>query len=183
MFMTWKLEDFDGNQDAYDRVAKEYNKKWTAWAVESQADILTDSGNNLLNGTPAGVKKYVEEVIKADWFVGKFGDGKSLPPIDVKTGNGVAGSHRLGIVQDRASGKIVEKIHSIILNRQFTKDEATILHEISHYATTISATKSFSGHGIEFAQNHFYIVEKAVGAKYASRLKEAYSSKGVKIGN
>lgn len=184
-------EDYDGigvpnkgNRDDYDRAAKDYNKKWTAWAVEEQANILSDRGNTLLSGAPAGVKKYVEEVIKQDWFVEKFGNGKSLPPLDIKTGDiPVAGRHELGFVKSRMTGEIVRNVHSITIGRQFTKDEAVILHEISHYATSISQTKPFSGHGVEFAQNFVYVAGKAIRDSYASKLKEAYSSKGVKIGN
>ena len=107
-----------------------------------------------------------------------------MPTLDVKTSEtSVAGNHQLGVVKDRYSGRIVKKIHAITINRQFTKDEATILHEISHYATTISQIKSYSGHGVEFAQNHIFVVAQAIGTGYASNLEEAYGSKGVEIGN
>lgn len=175
---------FVGNRDEFDRAVKEYNKKWMAWAVEEQADILSDTGERLLNGTPSGVKKYVEEVIKSDWFIETFGDGKSLPPLDVQTSEtSVAGSHQLGISRNRYSGEIVKTVHLITLNRQFTKDEITILHEISHYATTISQTESFSGHGVEFARNHVFIAEKIVGSAYAQALASAYAEKGVQDGD
>ena len=66
-----KWEDFDGigepnkgNRDDYDRAAKEYNKKWTAWAVEEQANILTDTGARLLDGTPSGVKNMLKKLLK-----------------------------------------------------------------------------------------------------------------------
>lgn len=175
---------FVGNRDEFDRAVKEYNKKWMDWAVEEQGDILSNTGERLLDGTPSGVKKYVNDVIKQDWFIETFGDGKSLPPLDVKTlQTSVAGSHQLGISRNRYSGEIVKRIHSITINRQFTKDEITILHEISHYATTISQTESFSGHGVEFARNHVFIAEKIVGSAYAEALASAYAEKGVKDGD
>jgi hypothetical protein len=186
-----KWEDYDGigvpnkgNRDDYDRAHKEYKKKWTAWAVEEQADILSKTGERLLDGSPAGVKKYVEEIITSDWFIERYGDGKSLPTLDVKTSEtSEAGNHQLGVVKERYSGRIVKKVHAITINRQFTKDEATILHEISHYATIISQIKPYSGHGVEFAKNHIYVVAQAIGTGYASNLEEAYGSKGIEIGN
>ena len=68
------------------------------------------------------------------------------------------------------------------INKQFVLHEPTYLHEISHYATTISVTAPFAGHGAIFAKNHVFIASKVVGADYAAGLQKAYEEEGVKIG-
>lgn len=178
-----KRDDFESRED-YDKAYKDYNKKWMEWAVEAQASILSETGKTYLDGTPAGVKKYVQEVIKQDWFVERFGDGSSLPKLDVKTSNtNAAGRHILKMQKDRASGRIIKTVHEISLDRQSVKNERTILHEISHYATAISQTKAFSSHGSEFARNHVFVIEQTVGSARAKALASAYTEKGVQIGN
>lgn len=178
-----KRDDFASRED-YEKAYKDYSKKWTAWAVEEQAHIMSDLGKELLDGTPAGVKKYVEQVIKEDWFVEKFGDGSSLPKLDVKTTNtNASGRHILKMQKDRATGRIIKTIHEISIDRQSVKNERTILHEISHYATAITQTDSFSAHGAEFANNHIFVVGQAVGSAGAQVLASAYKSEGVEIGD
>jgi len=178
-----KRDDFPSRGD-YDKAYKEYNKKWMDWAVEAQASILSDTGKKFLDGTPAGVKKYVEEVIKQDWFTEKFGDGSSLPKLDVKTSNtNAAGRHILKMQKDRTTGRIIKTVHEISLDRQSVKNERTILHEVSHYATAISQTEPFSSHGFEFAENHVYIVRQQAGSARAEALTSAYTEKGVQVGN
>lgn len=176
-----KRDDFESRED-YDKAYKDYSKKWMDWAVEEQATILTDTGKKFLDGTPAGVKKYVEEVIKEDWFVERFGDGSSLPKLNVKTANTIAqGLHILSVEKERISGRIVETKHEISIDRQFVKNERAILHEIGHYATAISQTKAFSPHGIEFAKNHLFLVEQSAGSARAEVLASAYIEKGVQV--
>jgi hypothetical protein len=178
-----KYDDFV-SRDEYDKAYKEYNKKWTAWAVEEQASIVSDTGKTLLDGTPAGVKKYVEEIIKQDWFIERFGDGSSLPRLQVKTANSSAsGRHILKVQKDNSTGRIVKTVHEISIDRQFVKSETTILHEIAHYATAISQTESFEAHGVEFARNHTFVVEQVAGSARAEALESAYKSKGVTDGN
>jgi putative metallohydrolase (TIGR04338 family) len=168
----------------YEKAYKEYSKKFTEWAVEQRANLSSETAKKNLDGSPKGVKKYVEEIIKADWFVEKFGDGSSLPPLEVKTANtNASGRHILSLSRDRATGQIVSTKHLISIDRQSTKNEATILHEISHYATTISQTKSFSGHGVEFVKNHIYVVGKVIGPERASQLRDAYIAEGIQIDN
>ena len=178
-----KIDDFPLKEE-YDKAYKEYNKKWMAWVVDEQANIVSKTGADLLDGTPAGVKKYVEKIIKEDWFIEQFGDGSSLPKIEVKVGNlGVAGRHILSYQKDRATGRIVKPRHEIAFERQFTKDETAILHEISHYATVTSQREKFYPHGVEFARNHVFVVEKVAGSVSAKALENAYQKKGVTDGN
>jgi hypothetical protein len=176
-----KRDDFESRED-YDKAYKDYSKKWMAWAVEAQASILSDTGKKFLDGTPAGVKKYVEAVIKQDWFIERFGDGSSLPKVDVKTSNtNAAGRHILKVRKDRASGRIIETVHEISIDRQSTKNERVLLHEITHYATAITQTEAFSAHGVEFARNHIFVVEQMSGSARAEALASAYTEKGVQI--
>jgi hypothetical protein len=178
-----KRDDFESKED-YDKAYKDYSKKWMDWAVEAQASILTKTGEKFLDGSPSGVKKYVEEVIKQDWFVERFGDGSSLPKLEVKTSNtNAAGRHILKMQKDRASGRIIKTVHEISLDRQSTKNERTILHEISHYATAISQTEAFSSHGSEFARNHLFIVGQTAGSARAQALTSAYEANGVQVDN
>jgi hypothetical protein len=178
-----KFSDF-ASRDDYDKAYKEYSKKWMSWAVEEKASILSERGEKLLDGSPSGVKKYVQEIIKSDWFIETFGDGKSLPPLDVKTASTTAGGrHILGVTRYRGTGRIIEVRHEISIDRQNTKNEEVILHEISHYATTISEAKAHSPHGTEFARNHVFISEKVVGSARADELENAYREKGVQDGD
>ena len=178
-----KRDDFESRED-YDKAYKAYSKKWLAWAVEEQASILSDTGKKFLDGTPAGVKKYVEAVIKQDWFIERFGDGSSLPKVDVKTSNtNAAGRHILKMQKDRASGRIIKTVHEISIDRQSTRNERVLLHEITHYATAITQTEAFSPHGAEFARNHIFVVEQMSGSARAEALATAYTEKGVQIDN
>jgi hypothetical protein len=171
-------------RDEYDKAYKEYNKKFVDWAVEQQSDLLTDLGKKTLDGSPRGVKKYIDQVVKTDWFVEKFGDGSSLPPLEVKAANtNAAGRHILRMTRNRSTGGIVKQENIISIDRQFTKDEALILHEVSHFATAISQTTPYAGHGVEFAKNHVYVIGKAVSPERATKLKKAYEAKGIQIDN
>ena len=174
-----KLDDYEST-DAYKVAYKEYSKKFTEWAVEQQKNILSKKGEQLLDGSPSGVKKYVNEIIKESWFVERFGDGSSLPPVKVTTADTrAAGRHILTVQKERATGRIIKVENTISIDRQFTKSEPTILHEISHLATAQSATKSFDGHGVEFVNNHIYVVSQAVSPEYGSRLRDSYIAEGV----
>ena len=174
-----KIDDFP-SKDEYDKAYKEYSKKWMAWVVDEQANIVSKTGEDLLDGTPSGVRKYVEKIIKEDWFIEQFGDGSSLPKIEVKVGDSsVAGRHILSFQKDRATGRIVKTRHEIAIDRQFTKDETAILHEISHYATAINQTEKYNPHGVEFARNHVFVVGQVAGSDRAEALQNAYEEKGV----
>ena len=173
-------DDFKSGED-YDKAYKAYSKKWNEWAVNEQRVIFSDKGARLLDGSPSGVKKYVLEVINEGWFVEKFGDGRSLPKLDVKVSNtNAAGRHILSQTKDRF-GNIFSERHEISIDRTGTKSERTILHEIAHYATAINETKPFEAHGIEFAKTHLFLVEKLGATERAKTLQKAYESKGVKV--
>lgn len=166
----------------YDKRYKEYSKQHMEWAVNARTNIVSEIGERLLDGSPAGIKKYVEETIKSDWFVENFGNGSSLPKLNVQTSvTRAAGRHILSTVTE--GNRILSTRHEISIDRHSVKDEKTILHEISHYATAISQTKPFESHGIEFARTHLFIVNKVAGSERAKQLESAYKEKGIKVGN
>ena len=178
-----KIDDFPSKEE-YDKAYKEYSKKWMAWVVDEQANIVSETGAELLDGTPAGVKKYVEKIIQEDWFIEAFGDGSSLPKLEVKVGNmSAAGRHIMSFQRERATGRIVKTRHELALERQFTKDERAILHEIAHYATAINQTEKYDAHGVEFVRNNVFIVGKVAGSASAEALENAYQEKGVRDGD
>lgn len=172
------------SREEYDKAYKEYSKKFTDWAVEQQAYLLSDKGKKTLDGSPKAVKKYVEETIKEDWFVERFGDGSSLPPLEVKTANtNAAGRHILSVSRNPITKQMESAKNIISIDRQSTKNESTILHEISHFATAISQTTPFAPHGVEFAKNHIYVLSKTAGPERANALREAYIAQGVQVDN
>lgn len=85
--------------------------------------------------------------------------------------------------RERATGRIVKTRHELALERQFTKDERAILHEIAHYATAINQTEKYDAHGVEFVRNNVFIVGKVAGSASAEALENAYQEKGVTDGN
>jgi len=167
----------------YDKRYKEYTEKHKEWAINQHRNIVTKTGERLLDGSPEGVKKYVEEIIGQDWFIEAFGDGSSLPPLTVAVKADVgAGRHRLQTVTDGADN-IITATNEISVDEQVVKDERVILHEIAHYATAISLTKPYEGHGVEFAKTHLFIVEKAAGSERAAKLRTAYKERGIEVGD
>jgi len=170
----------------YDKRYKEYTDKYEEWAIAVRTRIVSQTGETLLDGSPSGVKKYISETIKQDWFIEAFGDGKSLPPLDVKVVDApmssAAGRYRQDAVTDGAD-RLISSTHEISIDRQSVKAEQVILHEIAHYATATSQTTSYEGHGVEFARNHIFIVEKVAGSERATKLKAAYEKRGIKVGN
>jgi hypothetical protein len=174
------------SKEDYDKRYKEYTDKYEEWAIAVRTRILSQTGERLLDGSPDGVKKYISETIKQDWFIEAFGDGKSLPPLDLKIVDtpmsSAAGRYRQDVVTDGA-GKVIDSTHEISIDRQSVKAERVILHEIAHYATATSQYTSYEGHGVEFARNHIFIVEKVAGLERAKKLESAYRQKGIKVGN
>ena len=163
-------------QAQYDKEYKEYSKAHATWAKESSRSIQSDLGAKHLNGTPKGTQAYVDEVTTADWFVAEFGDGGPIgtPKVAHKASNRFAGRYYVSTKDGGVSGLDMQK--SMVLH------EPTLIHELSHYATTISETKPFAGHGASFTKNHILIASKIAGADYAEKLQKAYEEGGVKIG-
>lgn len=163
-------------KEEYDKAYKEYSKNYDEWTKESHRNIKSDLGQKHLDGTRAGVQKYMDNVLDQDWFKSEFGTGGVVPKPQVKLLDiNSAGRYVFGF-------KNGQPYTSMIFNKGFSKAEPTILHEIAHYATTISQREPFDGHGVEFAKNHVYITSKAIGSDYADGLAQAYREEGVDVG-
>ena len=160
----------------YDKAYKEYSKNYTEWSRESSRNIQSPIGENNLNGTPKGTQNYVNEVTSQPWFIEKFGNGGVVgtPKVSLTDAN-VAGKYTIGF-------KGGQPFSSLSINRGYSKNEPTIIHEIAHYATAISQTTPFDGHGVEFAANHVYIASQVVSPEYGAGLAQAYREAGVNLG-
>ena len=160
----------------YSNAYKEYDKAWSKWANSGKAVLIeSDLGRQHLDGTKAGVDRYIKAVTGSSWFREKFGDGRVVggtPKIAVRAVKGYAGQY---------SANSTNK-NEISIATGYTQHESVILHEVAHYATTISATDRYSAHGVEFAKNNLTITEKVIGGDYAAGLKESYLANGVNVG-
>jgi putative metallohydrolase (TIGR04338 family) len=164
-------------KEEYDKVYKEYSKNWDKWSRETSRNIQSSTGEKHLDGTVKGIQNYINEVTNTDWFKKTFGDGGVIKTPKVSlTASAAAGSYQIGF-------KRGVPFSGMYINKGFSLNEPVILHELAHYATTISTTKPFSAHGIEFATNHLYLTNKAVGSSFANGLRAAYKAEGVPLGN
>lgn len=163
-------------KEEYDKAYKEYSKAFDEWARESHRNIQSSLAEKHLDGSRAGVQKYVDEIINSDWFKEEFGTGGVVERPTAKLSDiNSAGRYVFGF-------KNGQPYTSLIFNKGYSKAEPTILHELAHYATTISQTKPFDGHGVEFARNHIYIASKAIGSEFAAGLEKAYREEGIDLG-
>lgn len=164
-------------QADYDKAYKEYSKEFDEWSRETSRNLISQSAEKNLNGTTAGTQKYVNEITKSDWFVKEFGNGGFIgtPKVAVRDVQ-VAGSYRIGT-------KNGEGYSGLTISKGMSKNEPTIVHEISHYATAISASSPYDAHGAEFARNHIYVAKNVMGSDYASNLEKSYREGGVKLGD
>lgn len=164
--------------EEYDKAYKEYSKKFDEWAKADAKRIESDLGKELLDGTKAGVQKYVNTITDSDWFTEAFGDGGIIgtPKVTLSSSNRIMGQYTIGLKNGVGiSGLAIQKYH--------TQDEVTILHELAHFATAINETNRFSAHGQEFARNHLYILDHAISPAYADGLEKRYREAGVPLGN
>jgi hypothetical protein len=163
-------------KEEYDKAYKAYSKAFDEWARESHRNIQSPLGERHLDGSRAGVQKYIDETIGSDWFKEEFGTG------------GVVERPTAKLLDINSAGRYVfgfkngQPYTSLVFNKGYSKAEPTILHELAHYATTISQTKPFDGHGVEFARNHVYIASKAIGSEFATGLEKAYREEGIDLG-
>lgn len=169
---------FFSSAKQYDEAYKEYSRKFTEWAREHNKNIQSKSAEKHLDGKPKGVENYVREITNSDWFVEAFGDGGPLgkPPVKVQSLGNANGTYQVGV-------KDGQGFHRLTIDTYSTRNEHTILHEIAHYATAISAVDKYSAHGVEFAKNLVYIGSKVIGDDWASNLAEKYKERGVDVGN
>jgi hypothetical protein len=167
-----KSANFETREE-YDRAYKDYVKDHTEWMRESIRDVISKTGEQHLNGTKSGLQKYVNEIASSDWFVERFGNGGKIgiPPVKLSNAS-YAGQYTIGT-------KNGEGYSSFNIDKGFTLNEPTIVHELAHYATAVSATEPHAGHGVEFAENYVFMTSQIFGEDYASGLKDAFAKEGV----
>ena len=160
----------------YDKAYKAYSKAFDDWSRESTRNIKSTTGVRHLDGTKAGVQAYVNAVTSADWFTEAFGDGGVVgtPKVSLRA-MGVAGQYAIG-----TKGGV--GYSALAMDKGYSQAEPVILHELAHYATAISATSRYEGHGVEFAKNHIYMASKVISPDYADGLEKAYREAGVPLG-
>lgn len=162
--------------EEYDKAYKAYSKAFDEWSRESTKNIKSTTGEKHLDGSKAGIQKYVNEVTSSDWFIERFGRG------------GVIGTPQVSLASLRAAGQYVLGTKNgvgyskLAIDKGFSQAEPVILHELAHYATAISIDKPHAGHGVEFARNYVYMTSKVMGPEYAAGLESAYREAGVPIG-
>jgi hypothetical protein len=160
--------------EEYSKAYKEYKENFINWARENSRDVISETGKQHLDGTQSGVQNYVNEITNSNWFVAQFGDG------------GLVGNPEVNLVNEKYSGKYTFGIDEngdtksgIFLNNAVSMREPTIVHELAHYATTISVTEPHSGHGVKFAENYVFLADQILGEDYASGLKDSFVKEGV----
>ena len=170
------ISDF-ASYDGYDSAWKQFRKDHAKWGRSLTKNLQTDLGKQYLDGSRKGIENYVRAVVNTEWFKNEFGDGKPLgfPEIKMSSAQSYAGKWEIGISQ---TGKTRNRIS---IDSYYNQAEPTIIHEIAHYATGISATQGYDGHGVEFARNHLFIIEHLVGKEQASQLKALYIQEGVPL--
>jgi len=174
-----KLETF-ATREEYEKAYKDYSKQWLSYAKSYYEHIVSDTGKELLDGSIDGVRQYVDAVVTSDWFkesFGLFGPIGGVPPVST-TQASAAGQFKMISSQDGSIAQTALQFKNIAL-----KSETTILHEIAHMATAISATKTYEPHGVEFAKNLVYIASKMAGEEFAGKWQQALMDKGVPVGN
>jgi hypothetical protein len=169
--------DFTEYSD-YDAAYKKYSKDFLNWSRKVTTSVISPIGKKHLDGTPTGVNGYVRDVLRQDWFVEAFGKGGVAGNnLEVKVSStGEAGAYQFGFKNNLP-------ISILRVNRGYSKAEPTIIHEIAHYATTISATSPHAAHGVEFARNHIFIAGKVMGDSFAQGLEKSYREAGVPLGD
>ena len=160
----------------YDKAYKEYSKEFNKWSKESSRDIRSPIGEKNLNGTPKGAQAYVNEITNQPWFIERFGDGGVVgtPKVSLTDGN-YAGRYSIGFLTRIPYSRLD-------INRGYALNEPIYIHELAHYATAISQTTPYAGHGVEFASNHVYIATQIMGSEYGAGLAQAYREAGVNLG-
>lgn len=175
-----KAKDFESYEE-YDKAYKQYKKEWNAWAKNETKDIQSDLGKKFLDGTPKGVKKYVENVLETEFWKENFGDSPiGKPEVKMSNSSSTQGSWEVGRQLTPLGYKY---INNLKVDRNFTMNEPTLLHELSHYATAINQTTAYEPHGSEFARNHINIVTNIVGQSAGRKLRKVYVEEGVSIAN
>jgi antirestriction protein ArdC len=169
-----KINSYPEYED-YVKAFRQYQYQFAQYKKRAPVILLSDVAKKHLDGTTQGLQNYINEIVESDWFLEKFGDGGvvGIPEATVRP-KGPQGQHSLGT-------QFGFGYNRIFINARHAKDESTILHEIAHYATAISATSKYAGHGKEFARNHLDISKNVIGSEYEDTLKKQYRKAGVRF--
>lgn len=174
-----KREDFETYQE-YKKAFKDYSKEWDTWARNEAKQIQSELGKKHLNGTPKGVKQYVDAVLETDYWKETFGSSPIGKPF-VKSMDSKNQQGRWEIGREWRADKGWVYKNNLLVDRIFTMNEATILHELAHFGTAITQTNRYEPHGAEFARNYINITTNISGVKEGNRLRNAYIKSGVEI--
>jgi hypothetical protein len=166
-----KTETYSDYQARY----KEYTKQYYEYAVEKYKYVESELGAKHLDGSAKGMRNYIDEIIRSDWFKEEYGarinDTKIAlyqPEVKHFKSQTVAGR----FLMKKGNKTFIE------IRKEWSKSEPTLLHELAHYATTISETQKHEGHGKSFAFNNLKIAKQFM-PKYAVVLEKYYDELGV----
>jgi putative metallohydrolase (TIGR04338 family) len=174
-----KREDF-GTEQEYKKAYKEYSKAWDSWARNEAAQIQSKLGEKHLDGTPKGVQRYVDAVLETDYWKENFGSSRiGKPVVKSMNSNTTQGKWEVGRKFTVSGGW--QYMNNLAVDRIFTKNEPTILHELAHFGTAITQTNRYESHGAEFARNFIDITTNIAGAEAGNQLRNAYIKSGVEI--
>jgi hypothetical protein len=165
-------EEF-GSREDYLKAYKKYSDDWDKWTNENNTYIESDLATKHLDGTIKGARGYINEVILSDWFKEEYGVDGQIPRFRPEVKHLPASSRLGGRFIMKGGGKTF-----IEINKSTNRNEATILHEIAHYATTISQTNRHQGHGKEFATEYLKIIRN-FAPKFAIALEDNFKKNGV----
>jgi hypothetical protein len=165
-------EEF-GSREDYLKAYKKYSDDWNKWSNENNTYIESDLATKHLDGTIKGARGYINEVILSDWFRKEYGVDGQIPRFRPEVKHLPTSSRLGGRFIMKGGGKTF-----IEINKVSNRNESTILHEIAHYATTISQTNSHQGHGKEFATEYLKII-KEFAPKFAIGLEDNFKKNGV----
>jgi hypothetical protein len=165
-------EEF-GSREDYLKAYKKYSNDWDKWSNENNTYIESDLATEHLDGTIKGARSYIESVINSEWFKEEYGVDGQIPRFRPEVKHLPASSRLGGRFLMKAGGKTF-----IEINKSTNRNEATILHEIAHYATTISQTNKHQGHGKEFATEYLKIIRN-FAPKFAIALEDNFKKNGV----
>lgn len=156
-------------KQAFGRYDRAFDKYANDYSIQN---LQSDLAKQYLDGTKQGVDNYVKAVTSSDWFQKAYGNGDPIgrPIVSTTMVQSYGGRYKL-------SGFV----NSIAINQPYAQDETTILHEIAHYAQTISATNGYEPHGVGFAETNLNLTEKVIGSGAAERLANAYLENGVPV--
>ena len=171
-----KFQSYEG-RPSYDRTKyssyDQYLEDFYSWREEVYIPKST-LGEEKLDGSISGVSDYVNSLINSDWFVEKFGDGSLVGQPKIRKSS--AKKYGAAYIQGVKRGI---SISEIAVTRGNYRNEELLIHEIAHYATTISLAKSHAGHGKEFVSNYLEIAKNVIGLEYARKLAEQFRNDGV----